>query len=78
MTSPDMFGHGAAPPAPTEYIIYHDESKEPGYWRLFLFVPVGRRAVLVGEEAYPTKEAGSPGNACQARWGGADGRSGDW
>jgi hypothetical protein len=44
---PDLFGHAAAPIDPTEYIVYHDESKEPGYWHIFPFVPVGSRAMLV-------------------------------
>ncbi len=45
--APDLFGHAAAAINPTEYIVYHDESKEPGYWHVFLFVPVDSREMLL-------------------------------
>lgn len=50
----DLFGHIEPPVEPTEYIVYHDESKEPGFWHIFFFVPEASRAELIAalEEAW--------------------------
>lgn len=47
MSDPDLFGHIEPPVEPTEYVVYHDESKEPGFWHIFLFVPLASRAELI-------------------------------
>ncbi len=54
MIESDLFGYVQPPVEPTEYIVYHDESKEPGFWHIFLFVPVASRAELIAapEEAW--------------------------